>query len=139
MVLRHAMTEEQLKGNLKKVKNKHALKRTLKMLIDKVGDDEETAVAAIEGEADGRNAEGRKNMRREFCDQAAEIDDRRSAEGEVAVVAESSVLSDAEDSKGNPEDIADEGETRVDRIETRWLDPSLALSYIMWALHFKQQ
>ena len=31
------------------------------------------------------------------------------------------------------------GETRVDRIETRWLDPSLALSDIMWASRFKQQ
>ena len=93
MVLRHAMTEEQLKGNLKKVKNKHALKRKLKMLIDKVGDDEETAVAAIEGEADGRNAEGRNAEGDAYLlpisDRAAEIDDRRSAEGETAVVAES--------------------------------------------------
>ena len=96
----------------------------------------------VEGDADGRNAEGRNAEGEayllDFCDQAAEIDDRRSVEGEAAVLAESSVLSDAEDSKGNPEAIADEGETRVDRIETRWLDPRVALSDIVWASRFKQ-
>ena len=104
--------------------------------------EEETAVAAIEGEADGRNVEGRNAEGEAYLlpisDRAAGIDDRRSAEVEAAVVAESSVLSDAEDSKGNPEAIADEGETRVDRIETRWLDPNVALSDITWASRFKQ-